>query len=119
MVTIQRIRNSSMDVICATVIVTIQNTTANSVRSSLLCNAAPSVNNRPTVPDVRHIGACLLFSPSFLVFFVCWTHRTANRRRLIRMLHMAMVRQADGFVACEWGCRAWVRPPHYLAIMAH
>lgn len=25
------------------------------------------------------------------------------------MVHMAMVRQADGFVACEWGCRAWVR----------
>lgn len=24
------------------------------------------------------------------------------------MVHMAMVRQADGFVACEWGCRAWV-----------
>ncbi|CAM9739507.1 unnamed protein product, partial [Sphacelaria rigidula] len=28
--------------------------------------------------------------------------RTAHRRRLIRMLHMAMTRQADGFVACEW-----------------
>eukprot|EP00752_Nemacystus_decipiens_P009918 g8850.t1 len=37
------------------------------------------------------------------------TPRTVNRRRLIRMVHMAMVRQADGFVACEWGCRAWVR----------
>ncbi|CAM9721869.1 unnamed protein product, partial [Ectocarpus fasciculatus] len=37
------------------------------------------------------------------------TPRTTNRRRLIRMVHMAMVRQADGFVACEWGCRAWVR----------
>ena len=24
------------------------------------------------------------------------------------MVHMAMVRQADGFVVCEWGCRAWV-----------
>eukprot|EP00904_Undaria_pinnatifida_P002728 jgi/Undpi1/12456/HiC_scaffold_5.g02127.m1 len=37
------------------------------------------------------------------------TPRTVNRRRLIRMVHMAMVRQADGFVVCEWGCRAWVR----------
>ncbi|CAM9256179.1 unnamed protein product [Ascophyllum nodosum] len=37
------------------------------------------------------------------------TPRTVKRRGLIRRVHMAMVRQADGFVICEWGCRAWVR----------
>lgn len=35
--------------------------------------------------------------------------RSLRRRRVVRLVHMCMVRQAYGFVACEWGCRDWVR----------
>lgn len=51
----------------------------------------------------------LLHAAISVRFGLVFSRRTVNRRRLIRMVHMAMVRQADGFVACEWGCRAWVR----------
>ncbi|CAM9794615.1 unnamed protein product [Chrysoparadoxa australica] len=38
--------------------------------------------------------------------------RTLNRRRVVRMLHMCMIRQDDGYVVCEWGCRCWVKLGH-------
>lgn len=35
--------------------------------------------------------------------------RSVLRRRLMRGLHIAMQRQTDCFLVCEWGCRDWVK----------
>lgn len=35
--------------------------------------------------------------------------RSIARRRILRNLHIAMKRQSDGYITCEWGCNDWVR----------
>ncbi len=37
------------------------------------------------------------------------TPRSLNRRRIIRRTHMAMKRQTEGLIICEWGCGDWFR----------
>jgi hypothetical protein len=37
------------------------------------------------------------------------TPRSLNRRRLARRTHIAMKRQSDGYIICEWGCGDWFR----------
>ena len=44
------------------------------------------------------------------------TPRTQSRRRVLRIVHRAMLRQAENFVICEWGCGEWVKigqPQHF------
>ncbi|CAM9525720.1 unnamed protein product [Ectocarpus fasciculatus] len=35
--------------------------------------------------------------------------KTTTRRKMLRNLHIAMKRQTDGYITCEWGCNDWVR----------
>lgn len=37
------------------------------------------------------------------------TPRTQSRRRVLRIVHRAMLRQSENFVICEWGCGEWVK----------
>jgi len=37
------------------------------------------------------------------------TPRSGARRRLLRLVHVAMRRQEDGFVLCDWNCGVWMR----------
>jgi len=44
------------------------------------------------------------------------TPRTGSRRRVLRIVHRAMLRQEENFVICEWGCGEWVtmgQPQHF------
>eukprot|EP00981_Chlorochromonas_danica_P012742 scaffold5382_cov162-Ochromonas_danica.AAC.4 len=40
------------------------------------------------------------------------TPKSLRRRKIIRRAHIAMKRQADGFMICEWGCGDWFRIGH-------
>jgi len=44
------------------------------------------------------------------------TPRSLVRRRIVRRMHIAMQRQANNFMICEWGCGDWFRgkPKMYL-----
>jgi hypothetical protein len=35
--------------------------------------------------------------------------KSIARRKILRNLHIAMKRQIDGYITCEWGCNDWVR----------
>lgn len=37
------------------------------------------------------------------------TPRSLRRRKVVRRTHIAMKRQTDGFIICEWGCGDWFR----------
>jgi hypothetical protein len=37
------------------------------------------------------------------------TPRSKLRRNLLRQLHLGVLRQEDGYVICDWGCREWVK----------
>lgn len=37
------------------------------------------------------------------------TPRSSIRRRLLRQMHFAILRQLRGQVICEWGCGDWVK----------
>lgn len=37
------------------------------------------------------------------------TPRSLLRRKLIRRMHVAMKRQQEGFMICEWGCHDWFK----------
>lgn len=43
------------------------------------------------------------------------TPRSQVRRRIVRRLHIAMQRQQEGLVICEWGCGDWFRVGHEQA----
>lgn len=40
------------------------------------------------------------------------TPRSVYRRKVIRKTHMAMKRQSDLFLICEWGCGEWLKIGH-------
>ena len=37
------------------------------------------------------------------------TPRSLERRRVVRNMHIAITRQNDNFIICEWGCGEWFR----------
>eukprot|EP01038_Epipyxis_sp_PR26KG_P010329 gene10329-13878_t len=38
--------------------------------------------------------------------------RSLRRRSVLRLAQMAMKRQSDGFMVCEWGCGDWIKQGH-------